>query len=437
MPFSSLTGAGFEPHGGLIPRHRRRPYPVRTMVECEPPVPRPVEVPPCLPGSKPAPEPTTLFGDYFAPPTVLPERGPTLADVRFKDGVWMHAAWKRTSLAPALRAPRCKERREPLPGAATAPTAVLLDLNAVTPAMVSSMPPVTRRCLMDVLGGADGIQVSWRDPNQAGRKRKILRIPAGRYGRRGRKYERAAFLGVPYGKDYRVNGATALALAMAQSDDHRAYVETMAAGLPYIAENLNGKAGVELFGPCDTARILARTLADLPQAMPRDFRVRADAASSLLEHFFEQHCTDSPDTIRVAFEAMLHELACRLPHGADHLGLCIGIVLVGVAKYTGALALHDNHHRWRVASGVNLVWAASSFAPIFTIAGPIALGVVAGGVIWDRLHPVRDYTEMLCHFEAELMQLLLAADLPWLDDEQLGRLFLRLRQAFKAAGLND
>ncbi|HET6344197.1 MAG TPA: hypothetical protein VFH51_04650 [Myxococcota bacterium] len=436
MPFSSLTGAGFEPHGGLIPRHRHHPYPVRTMVECAPPAPRPVETPPCLPGAKPAPEPDMLFGDYFTPPTAPPEVGPALADVRFKDGVWMHPAWTRTSLAAALRPPACRTHVQP-PGAGRASAPALLDLNAVTPEMITAMPPVTRRCLMDVLGGVDSIQVTWRDPSQAGRKRKILHIPAGHYGRRGRRYERPTFLGIPYRKEFRVNGATGLALAMAASGNHDAYVETMTAGLPHIAENLNGKAGAELFGPCDTARILARTLADLPRAMPRDFRVRADAASSLLQHFFEQHCTDSPDTIRTAFEAMLHELGCRLPRDADHLGLCIGVILVGVAKYTGNLSLHDNHHRWRVASGVNLVWAASSFAPIFTIAGPIALGVVAGGVMWDRMHPVRDYGEMLCHFEAELMQLLLAARLPWLDDEKLARVFLRLRQAFKAAGLDD
>lgn len=433
MPFSTLAGAGFQPHGGLLAPHDRHPYPVRAMQETEPTLPPSETQPPVFPGDAPPCAPG--FDAYTGAPPPSEECGPRLAGVCVEDGVWMHPSWAGTPLWPALRvpahAPLCCDADSTLP----AVPALFLDLNAVTPEIVDAMAPVTRRSLMDILGSVPDLRVHWHLLCKAGQAHHLFGIPIACHDQNGKLYDRKRFLGIPLGDHYRVDAATGLAMVMAQAADHRPFREVTASGITSVAAGLSGHAGTGLFNAFDTAQILADVLDPLPTAAPVEFRQHLDAASTLTQRYLEQCCDESPDSIRIAFEQLLRGLAPRVPRDPDHLGLCVGVILAGVAKYAGEVSQEDNHKRWRVAAAVNMIWAATSFAPFFFIAGPIAVADVATGLAWDRLHPVRDYTELLGHFETELTQLLLNVSEPWLSDAQLARLFMRLRQSFKASGL--
>lgn len=414
MGFSTLAAAGFQTHGSLLPHQHQHPFGVRPMQETEPPAPCSESQRPAMPGD---PSPVTPTMDrYLRAPPLSHSMGARLTDVRIEGGVWMHPSWAQTALWPALSAPVCTTSTG-VTQVDPNPSAVLLDINAVTPDIVAALAPETRQSLMSILGSVPDLPISWQNTRES------------------ETYEREKILGMQIGHRYKVNGATGLALSMAQVPDHRPFCDAVAAGLTAVAGGLTGKGCSGLFSVCDTVEILAQVLQPLPTATPVNFRTNLDAASTLVQRYLEQHCTDSADSIRIAFEELLKGLAPFVARDADHVGLCIGVILAGVAKYGGDITLADNKKRWRVAAMVNMIWAASSFGPLFFIAGPWAVTDVGAGILWDRLNPVRDYGELLGHFETELSQLLLTSDVPGLGKASLSTLFMRIRQSFRAAGL--
>jgi hypothetical protein len=320
-------------------------------------------------------------------PQPLPELRYYLADVRIKPGlVALHADWRTTCVAPAIDA------------------LGRIDLHAITPEMLRALPIPMRRTLYSALS-ATRQRVNWADAT-------------------GRRHHRRPVLGLQAGRRWRINGATALVLRMAQVRDPRAFREALYDGLLLSTEELQGASGTKHFTAEDVTYVCRRVIDDvLACSDPSTIGQMLEAAASLIRHYLQGVSAGRSATLEQGMQQVCRLMLGNMAQDADHLGIGIGLLLSGGFKYTGDLNGADAYRRWIVASMANVIWSTQNFVPIAPVSGVIASTVVVGAVLWDRSHPPRNYDDVIKQCAAKIKLATLQGCMP-LANEQLARFTL-------------
>jgi hypothetical protein len=320
-------------------------------------------------------------------PPPLPELRYYLADVHINPGlVALHADWRETSVAPAIDA------------------LGRIDLHAITPQMLRGMPLAMRRTLYSALA-ATRQRVNWADAT-------------------GRRHHRRPVFGLQAGRRWRINGATALVLRMAQVRDPRAFREALYDSLLLSAEELQGAKRTKHFTAEDVTYVCRKVIDDVITCSdPTAVGEMLEAAASLIRHYLQGVSAGRSATLEQGMQQVCRLLLGNMVQDADHLGIGMGLLLAGGFKYTGDLNGADAYRRWMVASIANIIWSTQNFVPIAPASGAIATTVVVGAVLWDRSHPPRNYDDVIKLCAAKIKLATLQGCLP-LADEQLSRFSL-------------
>lgn len=330
----------------------------------------------------PPPAPPTLDAYLAAaPPGPAEADGQQFSAFKLKPATFiLHENWRNTALRPAMH-----ERT--------------LHLPSVTPAMLKALTTPQRTTLMDSLG-RDITRITWRNAK----------------GRRMHR-TRHRFHHFRVGHAYKVNGATALTLLMAEHASSHSTRRAMSAGLPWVVDGLSGKDST-LFSAKLTARTLRHVMPRLTvPADPAETRRWVNAAGTLVQRYLEQNTDETPISIRNATLRLLSAINQGATHDASVFGATLGAVLAGGRKYCANLTNEDVGRRWRRTAVANLIWAGQNCNPFFFAAGPVSIAAVLWATVWERRHPPRAFSAVFQHLRGELELMINQGRTPYLDND--------------------